>query len=188
MRVAMVVDDEIMIRRQVSEIIAEYGFEKIVEADSGAQAIALAEREKPLLIVMDISMPGRIDGIAAAEKILERHPVPIVMLTGNAETKAIERARLAGVMNYVLKPIHPAQLYAATDMAIHQFMELSTLREEVTHLRETLETRKLVERAKGVLIAQGMTEAAAYRKMQQTSMQKRRSLKEVAEAILLMEG
>ena len=187
MRVAMVVDDEPMIRQQVADIIGDYGFERIIEAASGAEAIALADAEKPLLIMMDVSMPGGIDGVTAAEKIGKKHPIPIVMLTGNADTETIERARLAGVMNYVLKPVNPAQVYAAVDLAIHQFVEVSSLREEVGKLSEALETRKLVDRAKGALIKQGMSEPAAYRKMQQTAMQKRKSMKEVAEAILLME-
>ena len=187
MRIAMVVDDEPMIRHQVAEIISDYGFEKIVEAGSGGEAISLAEKERPLLVMMDVSMPGGIDGITAAEEIIRKYPVPIVMLTGNADTKTIERARLAGVMSYVLKPINPAQVYAAVDLAIHQFVEVLELREEVEKYSQALETRKLIDRAKGVLIKQGMSEPAAYSKMQRTAMQKRKSMKEVAEAILLME-
>jgi len=187
MRIAMVVDDEPMIRRQVAEIISDYGFEKIIEAGSGDEAIALANTERPLLVMMDVSMPGSIDGITAAEAISRTYPVPIVMLTGNADTKTIERARLAGVMNYVLKPVNPAQVYASVDLAIHQFVEVLELREQVEKYAQALETRKLIDRAKGVLINQGMSEPEAYRKMQRTAMQKRKNMKEVAEAILLME-
>ncbi len=187
MKVAMVVDDEPLIRRQVSEIVADYGFDEIIEASNGAEAIAAAEVKKPLLIVMDVSMPG-VDGITAAEKIGKTLSSPIVMLTGTGDAETIERARLAGVMNYVMKPFNAAQVYAAVDLAIHQYVEVSSLREEVSKLKESLETRKLVDRAKGLLIKKGLSEPQAYRKMQQMAMDKRKSMKEVAEAILLLEG
>ena len=114
-----------------------------MEAENGSQALDLARVKKPLLIVMDVSMPV-MDGITAAEKIVKNRPVPIVLLTANADIATIERARLAGVMNYVLKPLRTEQVYAAVDLAIHQFVEISTLRDEVSKLKDTLETRNRI--------------------------------------------
>lgn len=187
MKCALVVDDEPMLRRQVAEILADYGFDEIVEAENGSQALDLARVKNPLLIVMDVSMPV-MDGITAAERIGKTRSIPVVLLTATADVATIERARRAGVMNYVLKPLRAEQVYAAVDLAIHHFVEVSTLKDEVHKLKETLETRKQVDKAKGVLMAKGMNEAEAYRKLQKIAMDKRKSLKEVAEAILLMEG
>lgn len=187
MKTALVVDDEPLIRRQVMETLAAYGFDDICEASNGAEAVVVAESKKPILIVMDVSMPV-MDGISAAEKIGKSLSSPIVMLTATADSKTIERARLAGVMNYIIKPFREEQVYAAVDLAIHQFVEVSSLRDEVVKLKDTLETKKMVDRAKASLIAKGMSEPEAYRKMQKLAMDKRKSMKEVAEAILLMEG
>jgi response regulator NasT len=187
MRTALVVDDEPMIRRQVAELLSRYGFEEILEAGNGREAVDLAVGRKPLLVVMDVSMPV-LDGITAAEKIGKQAPTPVVLLTGTADTQTVERARLAGVMSYVVKPFREEQLYPAVDLAIHHFMEVTTLRDEVARLKETLEARKTIEKAKAALIRKGMSEPEAYRKMQKVAMDKRKSLKEVAEAILLMEG
>ncbi len=187
MKLALVVDDEPLIRRQVAETLSNYGFDEIVEAENGQQAVEIALARKPLLIVMDVTMPV-LDGIRAAEKIGKEAPAPIVLLTGAADHATVERARLAGVMSYVVKPLREEQLLPAVDLAIHHFVNVSTLREEVAHLRETLEARKVIEKAKGALITKGLSEPEAYRKMQRIAMDKRKTLKEVAEAILLMEG
>ncbi len=187
MKVALVVDDEPLLRRQVGETLLNHGFEEIIEAENGRQAVDIALIRKPLLIVMDVSMPV-MDGVTAAEKIGKRLSAPIVLLTATEDSETIERARDAGVMSYVLKPSRDAQLHAAVDLAIHQFVEVSSLRDEVAHLKETIEARKLIERAKGSLIKQGLSEPEAYRRMQKIAMDKRKTLKEVAEAILLMEG
>ena len=187
MKTALVVDDEPLIRRQVAETLALYGFEDVVEAGNGQEAVNLALAKRPLLIVMDVTMPV-LDGISAAEKIGKELAVPIVLLTGNADSATIERARLAGVMSYVVKPFRSEQLLPAVDLAIHHFMAVSTLRDEVSTLREALESRKIIEKAKGMLIRKGMSEPDAYRRMQKLAMDKRKSLREVAEAIVLMEG
>jgi response regulator NasT len=185
MKTALVVDDEPLIRRQVTEILEQYGFERIVEAGNGEEAVNLAVANRPLLVVMDVSMPV-LDGIRAAEKIGNQAPAPIVLLTGTADAETVERARLAGVMSYVVKPFRGEQLLPAVDLAIHHFMEVSSLREEVESLRETLEARKKIEKAKGLLIQKGMSEFEAYRKMQKMAMDKRKSLREVADAILMI--
>ncbi|HDR46107.1 MAG TPA: response regulator [Geoalkalibacter subterraneus] len=185
MKTALVVDDEPLIRRQVTETLEQYGFERIVEAGNGEEAVNLAVANRPLLVVMDVSMPV-LDGIRAAEKIGNQAPAPIVLLTGTADAETVERARLAGVMSYVVKPFRGEQLFPAVDLAIHHFMEVSSLRHEVESLRETLEARKNIEKAKGLLIQKGMSESEAYRKMQKMAMDKRKSLREVADAILMI--
>lgn len=185
MKTALIVDDEPLLCQQAQQILERYGFDRLVTADNGRDAVTLAYKYEPLLIVMDIGLP-QLDGISAAEQVLKRFPTPIVLMTGAADPETIERARLAGVMSYVVKPFRDEQMYAAVDLAIHHFVEVHALREEVTKLRETLETRKLVDKAKGVLMQQGLSEPEAYRKMQKIAMDKRKSLKEVAEAIILM--
>ncbi len=187
MKVALIADDEPLIRRQVSETLADYGFDRIIEAENGAQAAELAPHEKPLLIVLDVNMPV-MDGVTAAEIIRRSVSAPIILLTGTTDSGTIERARDAGVNNYLLKPFHAEQMRATVELAIHQFIEVSNLQDENTKLKEALETRKLVDRAKGLLINKGMSEPEAYRKIQKIAMDKRKPLKEVAEAILLMES
>lgn len=186
MKRALVVDDEPLLRRQVAEILAGYGFDQVHEAENGVQAVEIALHQEVLLVVMDVGMPV-MDGITAAEKIGKTRPLPIVLVTANTEAATIERARLAGVMNYVVKPVRAEQLFAAVDLAIHQFVELSGLRAEVAKLKETLEARKVIDRAKGVLMKRGMGEPEAFRRLQKLAMDKRKSLREVAEAILLTE-
>jgi two-component system, response regulator PdtaR len=185
MRSALIVDDEPLLRRQARSILELYGFEQLVEADNGMDAVALAFKLEPLLIVMDFGLP-KLDGISAAEQVMKKFPTPIVLMTGAVDLETIERSRLAGIMSYVVKPFRDEQMYAAVDLAIHHFVEVHALREEVAGLRETIETRKLVDKAKGVLMKQGLAEPEAYRKMQKLAMDKRKSLKEVAEAIILM--
>jgi response regulator NasT len=186
MRRALVVDDEPLLRRQVAEILAHYGFDEILEAGDGSRALELVRHQEILLVVMDVGLPG-IDGITTAEKIGKSKPTPVVLLTATADAATIERARHAGVMNFVVKPVRAEQLLAAVDLAVHQFVELLSLREEVGKLRETLETRKLVDRAKGLLMKRGMDEPTAFRRLQKLAMDKRTSLRAVAEAILLTE-
>lgn len=186
MKRALVVDDEPLLRRQIAEIVSGYGFDQVLEAENGIQAVEIASHQEILLVVMDIGMPV-MDGITAAEKIGKARPVPIVLVTANTEAATIERARLAGVMNYVVKPVRAEQLFAAVDLAIHQFVELSSLREQVAKLQDTLAARKVIDRAKGVLMKRGMDEPAAFRRLQKLAMDKRKSLREVAEAVLLTE-
>lgn len=186
MKLALVVDDEPLIRRQVREALEIYGFDEILEAADGAAAVSLAQAREPLLIVMDVAMPV-LDGISAAEKISKLAPAPIVLLTAAADAATIERARLAGIQSYMVKPFRSEQLAPVVELAIHQFMQTSALRDEVASLKEALETRKQVEKAKAVLVRQGLTEPQAYRKLQKIAMDKRKSLKAVADAVLMME-
>ncbi|PLX97634.1 MAG: response regulator [Desulfuromonas sp.] len=185
MKIALVVDDEPLIRRKVSELLESYGFDQIVEAENGQEALLLAVTHKPVLIVMDVTMPV-MNGINAAKKIGIEAPAPIVLLTGNTDAETINGARDAGVMSYLVKPFRDEQLFPAVELAMHQFMAVSTLQDQVKKLEDTLETRKLVDKAKGVLMGTGLSEPEAYRKMQKLAMSKRKTLKQVAEAILMM--
>lgn len=187
MKTALIVDDEPLMRRQVAEILADYGFDELYEAADGSQAVAMAMAHKPLLTVMDVSMPV-MDGISAADKMNRDPSGTIVLLTGNTDSATVAKAQGAGVHHYLMKPFQAEQLKITIDLAVHQFIELSNLHDQIAELKETLETRKLVERAKGLLTSQGMKESDAHRKIQKLAMDKRKSLREVAEAILLMEG
>jgi response regulator NasT len=187
MKTALIVDDEALIRRQVAAILADYGFDNLFEAADGAQAVAMAVAHRPLLTVMDVSMPV-MDGIEAADKMNSDSSGAIVLLTGNADADTVAKAQAAGVHHYLIKPFQAEQLKITVDLAINQFIELSNLHDEVTALKESLATRKLVDRAKALLIKQGLSEPEAHRKMQKLAMDKRSGLKAVAEAILLMEG
>jgi AmiR/NasT family two-component response regulator len=184
---ALVVDDKAENRREVAEALVRYGFSDIIEAENGRQAVDLAVAHKPLLIVMDVGMPI-MDGLTAAEIISKKAPAPIVLLTGKTDAQTVERARLAGVMNYVVKPFREEQFFPAVDLAIHHFVCESSLREEVDKLKETLEARKMIEKAKGLLMKNGLSEEEAYRRIQKLAMNNRKSLREVAEAILLTDG
>ncbi len=187
MKTALIADDEPLIRRQVAECLADYGFERVIEAENGAQAAALAAVEKPLILVLDVNMPV-MDGITAAQNISRTVAAPIILLTGNTDSETIKRARDAGVDNYLLKPFQAKQLHVAIELAIHHFIRISNLEDENARLKEALETRKLVDQAKASLIKKGLSEPDAYRKMQKIAMDKRKSMKDVAEAILLMEN
>ena len=185
MKIALVVDNEPLIRRNILELLKNYGFDQIVEAENGQEALHLAVTYKPVLVVMDVAMPV-MNGINAAKKIGIEAPAPIVLLTGNVDAETICQARDAGVMSYLVKPFREEQLYPAVELAMHQFMAISSLRDQVRKLEESLEIRKLVDKAKGVLIGTGLNEPEAYRKMQKFAMNKRKTLKEVAEAILML--
>ncbi|MBD1399712.1 ANTAR domain-containing response regulator [Pelovirga terrestris] len=187
MKKALVVDDEPLIRRQVAEALSDYGFDELFEAADGSQAVALASAHQPLLIVMDVTMPI-MDGITAAATINSNPSGAMVLLTGTTDNDTVSRAIEAGVHHYLMKPFRADQLKITVDMAIHQFIQLSNLLDEVAALKESLETRKLVDRAKALLIKNGMTEPQAHRKIQKLAMDKRKSIGQVAEAILLTEG
>jgi len=186
MKTAMVVDGEARLRRQVAETLQQYGFEEVLEVEDGRQAVALAISRRPLLIVMDMAMSG-MDGVTAAEKISRAAPTPIVLLTAGWSRETLERARAAGATGCLVKPFSDARAMPVIELAIEHFSQTSNLRAEVARLREALETRKLIDRAKSILIRNGLQEQDAHRKIQKIAMDKRTTLKQVAEAILLME-
>lgn len=185
---ALVVEDETLIRLDIVETLEEAGYEVVGQASDGEQAIALADELEPDLIVMDVKMPG-MDGITAAERILQDRRCAVVMLTAFSQGELVERARDAGAMAYVVKPFTPAELIPAVEIAVSRAAEMTALEGEVASLTEQFETRKRVDRAKGLLEARmGLSEPEAFRWIQKTSMDRRLTMREVADAVIEQVG
>lgn len=180
----LIAEDEALIRMDMREMLVEEGHEVVGEARDGSEAIELARRTRPDVIFMDVKMPG-MDGIEAAGVIGAEKLAPVVMVTAFSQARYVEEASAAGAMGYLVKPFSKKDILPAMQVAAARFAEARALEGEVASLEERLETRKLVDRAKGVLIAQGMTEPEAFRRMQKLAMDRRKSLREVAEAVLL---
>ncbi len=180
----LLADDEAILRLDLREMLTEAGHEIAGEAANGEEAVNLARSLKPDFIIMDVKMPG-MDGIAAAEIIAAENIAPVLLLTAYSQQDIVDKAKDAGVIGYLVKPVREEQLFPAMEIAVSRFAEIQTLNKEVGNLKESLETRKLLDRAKGILMTvHGMTEQEAYRKMQQFSMSKRITLKELAEKII----
>lgn len=185
---ALVVEDEALIRLDIAETLEEAGFDVVGQAGDGEKAIELAEELEPDLVVMDVKMPG-MDGITAAEKILATKRCAMVMLTAFSQSELVERARDAGAMAYVVKPFTPADLIPAVEIALSRSQEILALENEVSSLAEQFETRKRVDRAKGLLESKmGLTEPEAFRWIQKTSMDRRLTMREVADAVIEQVG
>lgn len=181
----IIADDESLIRLDLREMLTHLGYDVIGEAADGNSAMELARRLRPDLVVMDIKMPD-LDGISAAEELTRERIAPVVLVTAYSDQGLVERAREAGVVGYVVKPFREAELMPVIELSRARFDEFRTLEREVGDLRDALETRKLIERAKGVLMeVHGLREAEAFHRIRKTSMDARKSMKEVAEAILL---
>lgn len=181
----LLVDDESIIRLDLREMLKEHGHEIVGEASSGEEAVTLAAKLDPDLIVMDIKMPV-MDGLEAVRRINAERTIPVIMLTAYSQPELVQQATELGVYGYLVKPIKEADILPAIEVALARAGELRALQEEVGSLKETLETRKQVEKAKGILMENyGLSEAAAFRKIQKLSMDKRKPLKEIAEAIIL---
>ena len=181
----LVVDDESIIRLDLRERLTELGYAVVGEAADGHMAVALTRRLDPDLVLMDIKMP-KMDGITAARILLEERIAPIVLLTAFSDRDLVEDAREAGVLGYISKPFREADLVPTLEVAIGRFAELREIELENVNLKETLETRRLVERAKGMLMdSQGLSERAAFRRIQKLAMDRRKPMKEIAEAIIL---
>ena len=181
----IIVDDESIIRMDLREMLTNLGYLVVGEAGDGRSAVNLARELKPDVAIFDIKMPG-MDGIEAARILTEERIAPVVLLTAYSQRDLVERAKEAGVVGYITKPMRESDLTPAIEVAMARFSEFRALEKEVGDLKQALETRKLVDRAKGVLMdTQGLTEAEAFRKIQKMSMNKRRSMKDVAEAIIL---
>lgn len=180
----VIAEDEALIRLDLKEMLEEEGFRVVGEAGDGEEALALVEAHRPDLVVLDVKMP-RLDGISVAERIATARLAPVVMLTAFSQRDLVHRARDAGAMAYVVKPFGKADLLPAIELALSRYDELTTLEREVLDLRDRLATRKLLERAKGLLQARhGLDEAAAYRWVQRTSMDRRMTMREVAELVI----
>jgi AmiR/NasT family two-component response regulator len=181
----VIADDESIIRIDLREMLTGLGYLVVGEAGDGQTAINVAREVRPDLVIMDIKMP-ELDGIEAAAVLTEERIAPCLLLSAFSQQELIQRATQAGVVGYLVKPFRENELAPAIEVAMARFAEFRQLEKEADSLRDTLETRKLVERAKGVLMKQsGLAEAEAFRKIQQLSMNTRKSMREIAEAILL---
>ncbi len=180
----LIAEDEALIRLDLSEMLAEEGYDVVGQAADGEQAVALAHELRPDLVVMDVKMP-KLDGIAAASQIAQARIAPVVMLTAFSQRDLVERAGEAGAMAYLVKPFTKSDLVPAIEVARSRFAELRQLADEVGSLEEQLAARKAVERAKSLLqSALGISEAEAFRWIQKTAMDLRMSAREVAEQVV----
>ena len=183
-RRVLIAEDEALIRLDLREMLEEEGFTVVGEAADGEQAVALATELTPDVVICDIKMP-KMDGIAAAGQIVAERVAAVVMLTAFSQRDLIERARDAGAMAYLVKPFQKRELLPAIEMATSRFAEIKALEDEVSGLRERLEARKLIERAKGTLMARhGLSEPDAFRWIQRAAMDNRTSMRAVAELVL----
>ncbi|MEV8515613.1 response regulator [Dactylosporangium sp. NPDC051484] len=183
-RRVLIAEDEALIRLDLREMLVEEGYDVVGEAGDGETAVRLAEELKPDLVILDIKMPI-MDGLAAAEKIAGGRIAPVVILTAFSQRDLVERARAAGAMAYLVKPFQKSDLVPAVEIAVSRYAELSVLEAEVATLTERLETRKVVERAKGQLMATyGMNEPQAFKWIQRTAMDHRMTMREVADRII----
>jgi response regulator NasT len=181
----VIADDESLIRLDLKEMLTGLGYLVVGEAGDGLSAVNLGRELKPDLVIMDIKMPD-LDGIAAAKILTEERLAPVLLLTAFSQVELIDGAKDAGVVGYIVKPFRESELVPAIEIALARFKEYRVIEKEAQSLRDTLETRKLVERAKGVLMdTQELKEAEAFRKIQKLSMNTRKSMREIAEAILL---
>jgi len=183
-RRVLIAEDEALIRLDLAEMLRDEGYQVVGEAGDGQEAVDLAESLRPDLVIMDVKMPRR-DGIDAAAEIAAKRIAPVVLLTAFSQRDLVEKARDAGAMAYLVKPFSISDLIPAIEVAISRFSEITELEREVADLGERLETRKLVERAKGLLQAKhAMTEPEAFTWMQRAAMDRRTSMKHVAEVVL----
>ena len=180
----VIADDESVIRMDLKEILQEAGHEVVGETANGRRAVAIVRETSPDLVIMDIKMPD-MDGVEAARLIAADHLAPVLLLTAFDDAELIEREKDAGVLAYLVKPVEEKNLFPAMEIALSRWQEMQSLEEELFAMRDSLETRKLLDRAKGILMqAHNISEAEAYRRMQRYSMEKRLSLKEVAAAVV----
>ena len=180
----VVAEDEALIRLDLVEMLTEAGYEVVGQAGDGEAAILITEKEKPDLVVMDVKMP-KLDGISAAERIANQRIAPVVILTAFSQRDLVERARDAGAMAYLTKPSTIEDLMPAIELAVSRFQEIKQLDAEVTDLQDQLKARKLIEKAKGILMKNlKISEPEAFKWMQKTAMDKRRSMTDVAQLVM----
>ncbi|MGQ9553100.1 MAG: ANTAR domain-containing response regulator [Anaerolineae bacterium] len=181
----VIADDEAIIRMDLREMLTNLGYLVVGEVADGTSAINLARELRPDIVIMDIRMPD-LDGIDAARILTQERIAPVLLLTAYSQSELVERAKEAGVVGYIVKPVRESDLSPAIEVALARFNELRALEREVGDLKDALETRKLVDRAKGILMdTQGLTESQAFRRIQTMSMNTRKAMKQVAEAIIL---
>jgi two-component system, response regulator PdtaR len=183
----LIAEDEALIRLDLKEMLEEEGYTVVAEVGDGQQAVEQAREQRPDLVILDIQMPV-LDGLAAAAQIASDRIAPVIVLTAFSQRELVERARDAGAMAYLVKPFSKNDLVPAIEVARGRFTEMAALDSEVRGLEERLEARKVIERAKGLLMSrEGMTEAQAFRSIQQRAMNERTSMKALAEQILAAE-
>lgn len=181
----MIADDDPIILLDLKQTLESLDYQVVGEATDGQKALELARLLKPDVCIFDVKMP-KMDGIEAAEVVTDEGIAPVLLLTAFSDKELIDRAKEAGVYGYLIKPFQPSDLLPAIEVARSRFEENRQLEAEVTTLQEKLEARKLIDRAKGILMAEtGITEVEAYRRIQLQSMNTRKTMKEVAEAIIL---
>lgn len=183
-RRVVVAEDESLIRLDIVEILRDNGFDVVGEAGDGETAVQLATELRPDLVVMDVRMP-QLDGIKAAERLTKNHIAPVVLLTAFSQKELVEQASEAGALAYVVKPFTPADLLPAIEIALARYAQIIALESEVADIVERFETRKLVDRAKGLLNEKmGLTEPEAFRWIQKASMDRRLTMHDVAAAVI----
>ncbi len=184
----LIADDESLRLMSLREQLEKLGHRVVAEASDGRSAVELARDLRPEIAIMDIKMPG-MDGIEAADKIMRERPIPIILLTAYSERDLAERAAQAHVSAYLMKPVSESDLLPAIALAISRFAEFQQLHKEVDDLRDALETRKLVERAKGILMRRlDLSEEEAFRRLQRRSQNENKKLGEIAQAIITADG
>lgn len=184
----VIADNESIIRLDVREMLEDAGHEVVGEAINGRKAIELTRMHKPDLVIMDIKMP-EMDGITAARKISEEKLAPVLLLTAFSQPEIVEQAKNSGVLGYLVKPIRESNLFPAIEIALSRWEEMQGLEHELDKLKGSLEMRKTMDRAKGIIMAaHKLSEQEAYRRIQQYAMTKRITIKEVAEAIVKAAG
>jgi two-component system, response regulator PdtaR len=183
-RRVVIAEDEALIRMDLAEMLAEEGYDVVGQAADGERAVSLAEELRPDLVILDVKMPV-LDGIAAAERIARARIAPVVILTAFSQRELVERARDAGAMAYLVKPFTRGDLVPAIEIAVSRYTEVGALAQEVDDLAEQLAARKAVDRAKGILQKElGLSEPDAFRWIQKTAMDLRRSMREVADGVV----
>jgi response regulator NasT len=182
----VIAEDEALIRMDLREMLEEEGHEVVGEASNGADAVALTRELLPDVVFMDVKMPG-VDGIEGARAIAEDRLAPVVMVTAFSQAGYVEQASAAGAMAYIVKPFTRTDILPAMQIAVSRFAEARALEAEVSGLEDRLETRKAVDKAKGVLMGRGVSEPEAFRRLQKLAMDRRMTLRQIAEAVLLAE-
>ncbi|MBI2903396.1 MAG: ANTAR domain-containing protein [Candidatus Methylomirabilis oxyfera] len=186
-RRVVIIDDSLDSRATLRKALVKLGFDVIGEGARGSEAIRRAQELEPDALFLAVGLPD-MDGLSAAAQILEAHPLPIIILSGQLSPELVQRAKEAGVMAYMVKPLREEELLPAIELAVSRFEEFMALRKENADLKRTLEDRKLIERAKGVLIERDkISEQQAFARIQRASMNTRRPMAEIAQAILLSE-
>lgn len=188
MKSVLICDDEPVIRLSLKKRLQELGFDDVMECGDGEAAVTMAMARIPDIAILDVAMP-KMDGITAARDIRKKLKIPIILLTAAYDQDTVKRAAEAGIAALLTKPFRDQDLWPAIELAFAHASEVEALKEEVEDLKEAIESRKVIEKAKGVLMQkQGLSEPEAFRKMQKLAMDKRKSMRQIAEAILLTES